>query len=94
MWIINKIEVHAIEENTVLARIQDKYAYKNTPLQNVDFPRKYLCTTCLALCIILGQSTLPPSHFSDDKLEKIVEYLGKYDNILFKLDFDWNQKKQ
>ena len=35
-----------------------------------------------------------PSHFSDDKLEKIVEYLGKYDNILFKLDFDWNQKKQ
>jgi len=36
----------------------------------------------------------PPAHFSDDELEKIVVYLGKYDNTLFKLGFDWNQKKQ
>jgi len=65
------------------------------PCKILDFPRKYLYRKYLVLCTILRHSTLsPPAHFSDDELEKTVIYLGKYDNILFKLGFDWNQKKQ
>jgi len=94
MWIIYKIEIHAVE-NTIPARIHDNHAYKKTPPQNLDFPRKYLYRKYLVLCTILGHATLhPPPFFLDDELEKIVIYLGKYDNILFKLGFDWNQKKQ
>jgi hypothetical protein len=89
MWIIHKTEIHAIGENTIPARIQDNHTYKKTTPRNLEFPRKYLYRTCLALCTILGHSILLPlAHFSDNELEKIVVYLGKYNNILFKLGFD------